>query len=403
MSEADMTEERAAPVSARISLRLVFIGGTLLLLAAGLALRLTAPKPIPIEVASDVGIPVGTLTIAPTAFERRVRVSGIVQASRNVELFAEQMGRVREIGAEALDWVTADQLLMQIDPLPGKAEVAQAEAALAQAKSKLDLARSELGRFRELVTSRVSSASDLDRKRNSERVALAEYRAAEASLSVARDRLSQRTLVAPFDGVLRTFDAEVGEYVSPGQPIGELLDVSRVRLTVGLRDLDVVAVSPGMQALVRVDALPGETHSATVLRVARAADPTSRKFPVQLEIGNAQGRLMPGMVASVDLDLGSRNQALLVPHDAVLDEFGLRFVYVIDASPVEEPVVRRRRVEARSVPFQPGTLEVTRGLHAGERIATTSLRQLRDGSRVEPQSLTATTAAPAPPSKTATP
>jgi RND family efflux transporter MFP subunit len=367
-------------------LRPVFIGGTLLLIAAGVLLRIAAPEPIPIEAAPDVGIRIETMILAPSELEHRVRVSGLVQASREIELFSEQMGRVHEVGAEGLDRVEAGQLLMRIDPLPGEAEVAQAEAALAQAKSELDLARSELARFRELVTSRVSSASDLDRKRNNERVALAVYRAKEASLRVARDRFAQRTLVAPFAGVLRTFDAEVGEYVSPGQHIGELLDVAQVRVTVGLRDLDVVAVKPGMQAAVAVDARPGEVYPATVLRVARAADSTSRKFPVQLEIDNAKGQLMPGMVAIVDLDLGDRTQALLVPHDAVLDEFGLRFVYVVEKVAEGAIVVHRRRVEAQSVAFQPGTLEVTRGLAAGERIATTNLRQLRDGSRVEPMS-----------------
>ncbi len=405
MSEADTSKQEAprAQMSARISLRTAIIGGTLLLVAGGIGLRIMAPEPIPIEVAPDAGIPVNALTLAPTALEHRVRVSGIVQARREVELFAEQMGRIHEVGAEALDSVTTNQLLMRIDPLPGEAEVAQDEAALAQAKSQLDLARSDLARFRELVTSRVSSTSDLDRKQNDERVAVASYRAAEASLRAARDRLSQRILVAPFDGVLRVFDAEVGEYVSPGQPIGELLDISHVRVTVGLRDLDVVAVKPGMQAVVHIDALPGETHAATVMRVARAADSTSRKFSVQLELENAQGRLMPGMVAMVDLDLGSRNQALLVPSDAVLDEFGLRFVYVVDAAPGQEPVARTRRVEARSVPFQPGILEITQGLQTGERIATTSLRQLHDGSRIEPQPQAISPAVQDPASQAATP
>ncbi|MFP6607543.1 MAG: efflux RND transporter periplasmic adaptor subunit, partial [Myxococcota bacterium] len=296
-------------------------------------------------------------------------------------------GRVLEVGAEELDRVTAGQLLMRVDPLPGEVEVARAEATLAQAKSELDLARAELERSQKLATSRVSSVSDLDRKQNSQRVALAVHRAAEASLRAARDRLAQRTLLAPFDGVLRVFDSEVGEYVSPGQRVGELLEVSRVRITIGLRDLDVVAVRPGMQAAVRVDARGRESHAGTVLRVAAAADSSTRKFPVQVEIENGDGELMPGMVASVDLELGNRRQALLVPHDAVLRDFGLAFVYVVHSEPDGESIVRRRRVTVQSVPFQPGTLEVTQGLSAGEGIAMTSLRQLRDGSRVAPRTL----------------
>ncbi|MEE2674461.1 MAG: efflux RND transporter periplasmic adaptor subunit [Myxococcota bacterium] len=385
---AEETPRAAAPEStSRISLRAALIGGAILLLAGGFLLRLTAPEPVPIEVPPDLGIPIDTLTLAPVALQHRVSVSGMIQASQSVDLFAEQAGRVLEVGAEGLDRVTAGQLLMRLDPLPGEVEVARAEATLAQAKSELDLARAELERSQKLATNRVSSVSDLDRKQNGQRVALAVHRAAEASLRAARDRLSQRTLSAPFDGVLRVFDAEVGEYVSPGQRIGELLEVSRVRVTIGLRDLDVVAVRPGMQAAVRVDARGRESHAGTVLRVAAAADSSTRKFPVQFEIDNDDGALMPGMVASVDLELGERQQALLVPHDAVLSDFGLPFVYVVHEEPDGEAVVRRRRVAIHEVPFQPGTLEVTEGLAAGEGIATTSLRQLRDGSRVSPKTL----------------
>ncbi len=161
----------------RISLRWALVGGAGLLVAAGLSLRLTAPEPEPFAAAPDIGIPVDTLILAPAPLQRRVRVSGMIQASRGVELFAEQDGRVLEVGAEELDRVTVGQLLMRIDPLPGEVEVARAEAILAQAKSELDLARAELARSQKLATNRVSSASDLDRKQNSERVA-AMYREA---------------------------------------------------------------------------------------------------------------------------------------------------------------------------------------------------------------------------------
>ena len=403
MSTEEIPRTPASGWTARISLRWALIGAAALLAVGGVVLRLTAPALEPIAATPDVGIPVDTLILAPAALQRRVRVAGMIQASRGVELFAEQAGRLLEVGAEALDRVTAGQLLMRIDPLPGEVEVARAEATLAQVKSELDLARAELVRCQKLATNRVSSASDLDRKQSSEQVALAVHRAAEASLRAARDRLSQRTLFAPFDGVLRVFDAEVGEYVSPGDRIGELLEVSRVRVTIGLRDLDVVAIRPGMQAAVRVDARSGDSHAGTVLRVAAAADSSTRKFPVQVEIENRDGHLMPGMVATVDLDLGSRKLALLVPHDAVFDEFGLSFVYVVHGEPEGGSVVRRRRIVVQGVPFQPGTLEVTEGLSAGERIATTSLRQLSDGSRIAPRTLHGARVERGAPSEGATP
>ena len=91
------------------------------------------------------------------------------------------------------------------------------------------------------------------------------------------------------------------------------------------------------------------------------------------------------MVASVGLDLGGRSPALLVSRDTVIDQFPLSFVYVIHAEPGGNYLAERRRVTARGVPFRPGKVELVEGIAVGERIATTSLRQLRDGVRVAPR------------------
>ncbi len=141
MSPEENSRTPALGWTARISLRWALIGAAALLAVGGVVLRLTAPALEPIAATPDVGIPVDTLILAPAALQRRVRVSGMIEASRGVELFAEQAGRLLEVGAEALDRVTAGQLLMRIDPLPGEVEVARAEATLAQVKSELDLAR----------------------------------------------------------------------------------------------------------------------------------------------------------------------------------------------------------------------------------------------------------------------
>lgn len=368
---------------ARRALTISLSAGALLLVVAGVVLRTTAPEPEPLASSKVMGVTVEVMTVGAAPLQHRVQVSGMVQARRSVGLFAEQAGRVLEVNAEALDRVEAGQVLLRVDPLPGEVEVARAEATLAQAESELALARTDLERMQKLATNRVSSESDLDRAHNKQQVAIAVERAAEASLRSARDHLAQRTLAAPFEGVLRSFEAEEGEYVSPGEKIGELLEVSSVRVEVGLRDRDVVAITPGMQADIEVDARPGESFTGVVTRVAGAADSATRKFPVQIEMENAEGLVLPGMVALIDLQLGHRSDAITVPHDVVLREFALAFVYVVSPSPDGDTTARRRRITTRAIPFQPGALEVTSGLEAGERIAMTGLRQLQDGTAVE--------------------
>ena len=198
----------------------------------------------------------------------------------------------------------------------------------------------------------------------------------------ARDQLSKKVIRAPFEGVLRTFSVEVGEYVRDGQQLAELLDLATVRMTVGVSDRQIVSIRRGAPVEVDVEALPGERFAGTVLRVGSATDADTRKFPVEVEVANPDERLLPGMVARVTLDLGDERPVLLVPRDATVDEFALRFVYVLEPDG-SDTVARRRNVRLRDVAFQPGVLQVDDGLESGETIAVTGMRQLSSGAVVE--------------------
>jgi membrane fusion protein (multidrug efflux system) len=263
--------------------------------------------------------------------------------------------------------------------------VENASAGVTRAQSELELAKSNLARRSSLADSNISSASALEDATNAQRVASADLRVALAELKRAKDDLANKIIRAPFAGSLRRFDVEIGEFLQLGEQLGELLDGSTSRVMIGLSDLQVVVVRPGHAATIQVAAFRGETFEGQVLRVGKASDPVTKKFPVQVEIPNSDGRLLPGMIATVRLDLGTATDRLLVPRNAIINEFGLHSVFVIETgSGGEGFVAHRRRIQVREVPFQPVNFEVLSGVTAGERIALSEVRQLRDGEPVIP-------------------
>jgi len=324
---------------------------------------------------------VSTQRIEPVAVRVLAEFSGVVEARRSVALFAETRGPVLEVGAEELDRVADGQLLLRVDPLEAEVAVERARADVARSQSELALARSELERQRSLRKRGVASDADLEAAENTRKVADAVLRQARAELERAEDDRAKKTISAAFDGVLRSFDVEEGEFVQAGQQIGELLDLSTARVTLGVSDREVVAVRPGQVAELRVEAYPGEEFRGRVLRVGRAFDRETRKFPVELELPNPRGRLLPGMVGTASIDLGEPVPRLLIPREAAVDEFGLRFVWVLEENG-DGLAVHRRRVLVRGIPFRPAEFEVVDGLRAGEEIALTSVRQLLEGEGV---------------------
>ena len=119
-----------------------------------------------------------------------------------------------------------------------------------------------------------------------------------------------------------------------------------------------------------------------IARVAGAPVDEGSRYPVVVElvapaVADPARRPLPGMVAQVQFEVG-RAPAIRLPARAVLDEFELQYVYVLD----EENRAQRLRVSTRPVPFRPDRVEVTSGLEDGARVVVTAVDQLRSGMRV---------------------
>jgi membrane fusion protein (multidrug efflux system) len=374
-------------VSGHLPLQRVFAGIAGFFVLAGLLLMMTAPDAEEIAAVggNQVLREIRVAELKLSSVDARVEISGVLEPRRVVLLFAETSGPVTAIGAEDLDAVEADQVLVEIDPLLAEVSVENASAGVIRAQSELELAKSNLARRSSLADSNISSASALEDATNAQRVAGADLRVALAELKRAKDDLANKIIRAPVAGSLRRFDVEIGEFLQLGEQLGELLDGSTSRVTIGLSDLQIVVVRPGHAATIQVAAFGGEVFEGQVLRVGKASDPLTKKFPVQVEIPNSDGRLLPGMIATVRVDLDTATDRMLVPRNATIEEFGLHSVFVIEAGPGGEGfVANRRRIQVREVPFQPVNFEVLSGVIAGERIALSEVRQLRDGEPVIP-------------------
>lgn len=369
--------------SGRPGLRRALLGAAGLLVVAGLVLQATAPDPETLPVAEPQAPTLQTFEVRSEQARRRTEVVGLLEARRRVELFSEEPGRVLEVGAEELERVEADQLLVRMDPLRAEIALDRARAAVARAESEGILARANLERRQRLKGSDVASQSALEEALNASRLAKAAQLDARAGLAEAEDRLSKMVISAPFAGVLRSFPVEAGEYLQPGERIGELLEVDRLRIGIGVTDRQVLAIRAADRVRILADAQPDHAFEGEVIQVGSAIDLATRKFPIRIEVDNAEGLLLPGMVTRVELSLGEPGPIVPIPLDAVMDEYGLKHVFVV-AEADGETRVMRRRVELRELPFRPTDLDVVAGLSVGERIAISSVRQLRDGMAVRP-------------------
>jgi RND family efflux transporter MFP subunit len=303
--------------------------------------------------------------------------------------------------------VQAGQLLAEIDApeldeqvRQSKANLQQAQAALDQAlanlqqgKADLELARVTAQRWSNLVTRGVVSRQENDQYQAQLQSKLASVQALEKAVIVQRGGVaaaeanvgrlqkmqSYRMVKAPFNGVITLRNVDVGALVNVGSTLlFRIAQTGMLRTYLNVPQTYANSVRPGQSALLTVSNLPGREFTGTVARTANALDPTSRTLLTEVHVPNADGALLPGMYAQVQLSSVRTDLPMLVPSDAL----------IVRADGTQVAVVR----PDHSVHLQKievgrdygNRLEVISGLHEGETIIANPGDIAREGVKVDP-------------------
>lgn len=310
-------------------------------------------------------INVEVMPVETREFTELIRLTGTVMADQDVRVAAEESGVVRELFAEKGDRVRAGQPIAKIDDRVLRAQVAQAQA-------NADLA--------EEVWQRRKTLYEVDRVGSELAYLEARYAAEQtrASLAALQERLERTVVRAPISGVMDSREVEVGTMVQPGTPLARIVVLDPVKIVAGVPERYAADVSRGAKVTAEFPVL-NQTIEGTLSYVGAAVDPQSRTFPVEFRIRNPEGTIKPEMVANIGLVRGTRDDAIVVPEEALVRvEDG--FVAFVVTGPDSEPVVEARPVERG--PAQRNQVVVTEGLATGDRLVVVGQQQVADGDRV---------------------
>lgn len=336
--------------------------------------------------------PPGHVTLDPTmlrdlrlttaAVERRTddtRVTALgdvrVDASRTAEVDAPLGARVVRLLAAAGDDVTAGQPLAELE----SPDLARARAELATARARATAAVSARERKSGLAGGGVVSQGDIEH-------AQAEAVDAEAAVSAARATLvalgidpeaddgegGRWLLPAPRAGTVLAREVIEGHHVDVGDILFRLSDLSRVWLVAHASERDGLRVRLGGTAEATFVALPGETLSGVVTSIGLELEPGTRTLPVRIELPNPDGRLRPGLAASVRLPLAGTGAELLAVPAAALQRVSDRWTVFL---PAGEATFEARAV-ARGRDFG-NEVEILSGLAEGEPVVVEGAFLLR--------------------------
>jgi membrane fusion protein, multidrug efflux system len=313
----------------------------------------TGPPPPVVEV----------VTLAPRTLANEAALLGQLQAEQSVMVRSEVGGIVAAIEFEEGQPVTKGQVLFRLRD-------AEQLARLHEAETALRLAEANHRRTQDLSRDGIVAPSQLDE-------VTATLEAARARLEVAHVAVERTRILAPFDGYAGHRMISPGAMIEPDYDLVQVESITTLELAFQLPELALPLARVGVPVNLKVAPYPDRVFPGIVSFVAPSLNPQNRRLLVKARVPNPDLVLRPGLFATVDAKLGSRDGVLAVPDSAVVYGGEGTFVWRIDA---EE---KANTVDVELGARQDGLVEVRTGLGAGDVVVVAGTNKLAPGMVVE--------------------
>lgn len=347
-------------------------------------------------------ITVGTISPLKQDLPIRLAYTADIIPNQVVNLFSRVDGYIAKIHVDKGDHVKANQLLVEIDHTDYLHAVNQAKANLAAAKAKVTQQQAAvrnatltLDRMQALIKDQFISQQDLDNAQvnfDGASAALeslqAQVKQMEVALAQAETNLAYSYIRAPFAGYVAERNLDPGANVTSAtaststnsRGILSLHEIETVRILIEVVEKDIPLVHIGQKAEVRAEAYPDRVFDGTVTRIVQALNRATRTMTVEIDLSNKDRALKGGMFARVEALVGTHQQAVQIPIDAVSRLEDLQYVYIVRDG-------KAQRVNVEIGAREENRVEITKGLSGSEQVIVSGKDLVHDGTPVQTQSL----------------
>lgn len=309
----------------------------------------------------DMAISVETTVVGLGELESSVKAVGTLTAEASATLRAEVPGQIIAVH------------FLEGQPLEKGARLYSIEATVLEAlvnEARANANRSEaaLKRAQEMHAKELISGTEFDTARANYDVDVARLRSSQA-------RLSKTVIRAPFDGFVGLRRINIGDYATIGQELVDVVQLNPLRVDFSVPETLLPKVRPDLPVKVTVDAYPDDVFGGTIMAVAPMSDVRGHSLEVRASLPNDELKLRPGLFVRVTVSLGVKQNAIIIPEQAIWPIGQDKTVYVIVNGKAQRRIIKLGE-------RQPGAVEVIAGLEAGETIVTAGQMKLYEGAAV---------------------
>lgn len=354
----------------------------LILLTGGIYAALhgrSTPAPIaPAAVAPAIELaPSETFLVKRANLRHTVPLSGSLRALNQSYLKAEVGARVSEVLVREGEPVEMGQVLARLDVSDLSAKLNEKLSNLEQTKAQLALAEKTRATKLVLKEKGYATQATVNEVESTYQVQLANARAIEAQIAVARKALADAVVRAPMQAFVGERNVNPGEKVAIDGKLFTIVDLSEMEIEAMISSNDIGRIAIGQNVEFRVPGLEGIQFFGRVVRINPSVRPGSRSIPVYVQVRNEDRNLRGGMFALGEVIVDRADQIVAVPVGAVRGDAGDRHVLKL-----ADDTVMKQPVTLTGEPGDDGLIAVATGLLEGDTIISAPVIKLDPGTRV---------------------
>ncbi|MCC6290147.1 MAG: efflux RND transporter periplasmic adaptor subunit [Chitinophagaceae bacterium] len=311
-----------------------------------------------------------------------LEIPGELVAFQQVDLYSKVNSFVRKMYADVGSEVKAGQLLAIMEAPEINSQLTGAESRLKSAEALYIASKAYYERLLETSkTPGTISPSDLDAALAKQNSDYAQLQAAKAAHNEITDNRNYLEIRAPFSGVISARNVSAGAYVGPSGkgselPVFTLQEQRQLRLVVAVPEAYTGYLDNSSEVDFTVKTFPGKPFKAKVKRMAGVLDNRLRSERIEMDVINADKKLLPGMVAEIKLTLPARDSTFIVPKSAVVNSPERIFVIKVNNGKAEWVTVHKGRESE-------GKAEIYGQLNVGDMVVEKATEEIRNGAAVE--------------------
>jgi HlyD family secretion protein len=262
-------------------------------------------------------------TVERGNLEAAVSATGTLSAVTTVQVGTQVSGKIVEIKADFNDRVKKGQLVARIDPTILEQTVRDAQAGLERNQAELEQAEREFKRNEGLFERKVLTEIEFNNAKYALAVARANVKSAQVAVDRAKQNLAYTEIYAPIDGIVVERNVDVGQTVVASMSTPQLFlmaqDLSQMQILASVDESDIGSIHDGQDVRFSVQAYPNQKFTGRVKQVRLQSKTTENvvNYTVVVLVGNNDGKLLPGMTATLEFLTGTVSDALLVPNSAL--------------------------------------------------------------------------------------